>query len=290
MNINSQLVGISWMIVHCFLISVISVLVKHTSEEFHILQVVFFHNAFAFIFLLPWVLKKGLLESIATKKINLHLIRSILAVLSITLYFYAFTIITLTEARAIALSGPLISSLLAIIFLKETMGYHRIIALILGLIGAIIIIQPGTIGFSFASLLVVAALCMWSVIEIIIKKLGKTESMITQLFYLMGFTTIFSIPGAIIFWKTPENISQWLLLMSIGAVLIINCFAVFKAFTQADITTLMPFDFSGMIFTAIIAFFVFGEIVTIPVLCGSIIIMLSSVYMVRREAKKQRVL
>lgn len=281
----SQLTGIFWMLTHCLLISIMAAMIRDISNEFHIFQIVFFHNAFAFLLLLPWAFKQGITTTVKTHKFPFHIARAILGVTSMALYFYAFTVIPLTEARAIALTGPLVSSLFAVVLLKEKTGWHRTTALIIGFLAALYIIQPGTANFSFVSLYVVSAVCMWSTIEMIIKILARSESMTTQLFYLMGLMTLFSTPLAAYVWKTPETLFQWSWLISIGAIFLVNCFAVFNAFKHADVTTIMPYDFSGMIFTAIIAFFVFDEVISTETAIGSVIIIITSVYIAKREAK-----
>lgn len=288
MTNKSQLVGITWMLTHCLLIATMSVMVKEASKQFHTFEIVFFHNVAAFLLLLPWVYRQGIRSVIKTDKIYLHMWRAVLAATALGLYFYAFTIIPLTQARAIALTGPLVSSVFAVIFLKEKPGWHRTIALIVGFIGALVIVQPGTSSFAFVSLFVIAAVFLWSTIEMIIKVLARTESMTTQLFYLLGLMTLFSAPFAIYEWKTPETLYQWLWLISIGVIFLVNNYAVFNAFKYADVTTIVPFDFSGMIFTAIIAYIAFGEVMTMATAIGSLIIVISSVYIVKREAKKAK--
>ena len=285
-----QLLGVSFFVGHTFLISVMAAMIREFAESFHVMQVLFFYNAFAFLLLLPWVLLKGARSHIRTTKLRWHFARAVLGVISLALYFYAFTVIPLTEARAIALTGPLISSLMAIAFLKERAGLHRWIALLVGFAGALIIIRPGTADFSVVSLLVVIAVFMWSVIDIIIKKLSKSESTTTQLFWLTGLMGLFSAPAAAYVWQTPESATMWFWLVVLGAIFLVNVCCVFLALKHGDVTVLMPFDFMGMVFTAIIAYIAFQEVIEPWTLAGSIVIVISSVYVAQREAVKAKTL
>jgi len=283
---SDQMTGIIWMITHCFLISLMSVIIVHISGAFHVFQIVFFHNAVAFLLLLPFVVTGGRYKKLNTKKIKLHVLRAVLGVVSMSMYFYAFTVIPLTQARAIALTGPLVSSLFAVAFLKEKMGWHRTLALVVGFSGALVILRPGTDSFSYASLMVVAAVLMWATVDMTIKSLTKTESTTTQIFYLTGLMSLFSMPGAIWHWNEPETHAQTFWLIAIGVIFLVNVMAVFNAFKNADVTVIMPFDFSGMVFATILAYLAFGEIVDDWTIVGSVIIMASSIYVARREAAK----
>jgi drug/metabolite transporter (DMT)-like permease len=282
---NKQLVGIFWMVSHCFLISVMSAIVRATAEDIPVLEIVFFYNAFAFLLMLPFALTAGRKQELKTKKLHLHLGRALLGAISLSMYFYAFTVIPLTEARAVALTGPLVSSLVAVIFLKEIMGWHRILALVVGFSGALVILRPGVDGFSYVSLMVVACVSMWSVIDLMIKMLSRTESNINQIFYLTGGMALFSLPGAIYFWQMPAGFLQWVIMLLLGAIFLVNALAVTNAFRNGDVTVVMPFDFSGMIFTIIIAYIAFGEILDLWTGVGAAVIMISSVYILRREAR-----
>ena len=128
----------------------------------------------------------------------------------------------------------------------------------------------------------------WSVIDLIIKQISKTESAFKQLFFLTGFMSVFSIIFAISNWKNPENMLDISLLLLIGAVFFFNSLAIFQAIKKAGLTTVMPFDFSGMIFTAIISFFLFSEVIKTNTLIGSIIVFTSSLYLIYHEGKEAR--
>ena len=103
-----------------------------------------------------------------------------------------------------------------------------------------------------------------------------------------GFLSLFSLPFAIFDWKNPENLLEIFLLTFIGIIFLFNSLALFLAIKHADLTTLMPIDFSGMIFTAILSYLVFGEIIKINTLIGSIIVFVSSLYLIYQESKKAK--
>ena len=271
------------MIFHCLLISIMAAIVRLLSHKYHVFEIVFFYNFFSFLLLCCYLVLFNKKNVLKTSYLKLHFSRSFLGFISLTMYFYAFTVVPLTEARSIALTGPLVTSLFAIIFLKEQVGLHRVSALVIGFVGALIILRPGTSDFSYVYLMVLGSVGMWAIIDIIIKIMTKTESTLTQTFYLSGLMSLCSLPGAIYFWQTPVLLLEWIAFVALGFIFLINIVAVFKAYKYADISIVMPFDFSGMVFTSIIAYFLFQESLTLNTFLGSVIIVLSSLYIINRE-------
>jgi len=276
--------AILWMISHCFLISVLSAIIRYLSSDYHILQITFMHNAVALLIVIPFMFKNRV-EAFYTTKLPYHILRALLGACSLAMYFYAFTVIPLTQARGIALAGPLVSTLFAMLFLKERPGWYRNTALVTGFGGAVLIIRPATDDFSYVSMLVVGALILWAIIDVIIKGLSKTESTRTQSFYLLFFMSLFTAPLAIYYWKTPTDIQDWMLFASTGIIFLLNVNVFYRAISLADVTAILPFDFMGMVFTIIIAFLVFDEKVAFMTLMGAVIIVVSSVYVAYRERK-----
>jgi len=283
---NTQLKGISWMIIHCFVISCVVVLAKLLGQKgYGTMQVVFFHSFVAFILLLPVAIYKEGKNLVTTKYLFLHLLRGFLGVVSLFLYFYALKFIPLTDGRAVALFGPVITFIFAVIFFKEKINLKVALALLLSLAGGYIIINPGGVSLHAMSLLILIAMIMWSVIDLIIKKLSYKESTIKQMLYLTGLLSLFSVGFAVLDWKSPDNSVDWFLLILIGVIFLFNSMAIFLAIKYANLTTIMPFDFSGMIFSAVLSFFVFGEIIKINTLIGSVIVFISSLYLIYFESK-----
>lgn len=277
------------MILHSLLISVIVTIAKFLGMAgFSEGQIIFMQSSVAFCLLLPFALYFEGKKVFQTRCLSLHFMRGIIGVSSLFIYIFALKSIPLTDSRAIALSGPVITFIFAIIFLREKLDGKKSIALFVSLIGGYIIINPGSVSFHSASLLVLLATILWSVLDLIIKQISKTESSIKQTLYLTGLSATFSSPFAFYNWIIPDNLLTLALMLIIGVIFLFNSFAIFKAIKNADLTTIMPFDFCGMIFTAIISYFVFNEIIKFNTLIGSIIVFLSSLYLIYHESKSAR--
>ncbi|MDB2415480.1 DMT family transporter [Rickettsiales bacterium] len=280
---NRQNIGIIWFLAHCLLFAIISVISKELLETLHVSQIIAIETTAASILMIPIIIMffKGSVKNAFSKS---HIIRAAFWVMGSSLYFYSITQIPIPKAVAISFAVPLFTTIMAVIFLNETLHKHRSAGLIVGFIGMLIIIQPGFADFEFASLFVIAASFLWSITDIIIKVLGKTHHAVTNTFYFSIFGALFSLPIAVTFWVTP-TLFQWMLLIIIAILFIINMICVSKAYENADLTIMMPFAFSQLIFIAILSYFVFGEIVSLETAIGSLVIISSTSYISYRERK-----
>lgn len=284
---SNDVKGILWMLLHCFCIALTMVIIRHLSTDLSAGQMLFFQNLFAVFAIVPWIIYKGGVRT-HTRHLKLHILRAIIGTVAMGLYFFVLTKIPLTQARAIVLAEPLFASILAIFILKEKTGKHRITAISIGIIGALIVLSPSGQEFSGYTLLVLVPVLLWACSDVIIKKLSGTEKSTTQLLYLTTLMTAFSLPMALLDWKSDLDIRLLIWMAGLGVVFAFNVVGIFMAFKNAEVSVVMPFDFSGMIFTAIMAYLFFGEVVTIETIIGSSIIVLSSIYFIHREAMHKR--
>ena len=200
-----QIASILWIIAHYFLVAVISALVRYISGRFPVIEIIFFANLTAFLIMAVFIFIMREYKKLKTTKLHLHFSRALFDIISITMYCYAFTIMPLVNVRAIALTTPIITLLLAVLFLKEKLPRHRIIALTIGFFGAVIIICPGSTSFSYVSLMVIATVILWALTSMIIKVISRTETKSIQLFYLHGLMALLSLPGALFYDHLPQS-------------------------------------------------------------------------------------
>ena len=279
--------GIIWFIVHCLCFTLISVLTKHIMVHLPLFQIVFFQTAIGAVLLLALTVFK-LKQNLHLKHGMMHASRALLWVLATVMFFYAVHHIVLAKAVAVSFSVPLFTSMMAIIWLKERLYYRRVMALIFGLIGMLVVIQPGIGGYEPETLWVVAASFLWSLTDIMIKILGRTYHPIVQTFYFAVFGALCSLPVALFYWETPTIADMgWLVVLA--AVFAVNIITVSKSYQQADLTVLMPFAFTQLVFSAGIAYLVFSEVMEMTTLIGALLIVMSTSYMTYSEHKKNKI-
>ena len=285
-DVTNKFIGIGWMLFHCLLISIIILIVKFLGlRGYHSMQIVFFHSIVAFIILLPYAILKEGKNIFKIAKPHLYILKGSLWLLSLFLYFLGVKFVPLTDGRAIALFYPVVTFIFAVIFLKEKLDKMKLTALIASIIGGYIIINPGSVSFYKESLFILLAVIIWSIIDLIIKKMSN-EPTLKQLFFLTGFLSLFSLPFAIYYWQKPSNVIEILLFIIIGIMFLLNVISMILAIKHADLTIIMPFDFAGMVFTVILSFIMFSEVIKTNTLIGSLIVFTSSVYLIYYQSKK----
>jgi drug/metabolite transporter (DMT)-like permease len=281
LNPKKQTIGVIWFILHCLFFSIISIISKILLNDLHVFEILFFQTSIGTLLLLPRLLSKHRagLKSISYK---MHIGRSFLWAMASALFFYSVTIIPVPKATAISFAVPLFTTIMAVMFLKESLPMHRVLSLIAGFVGMLIIIQPGFSTFESATLLVVAAAFCWSITDIMIKVLCNDHHAVVNTFFFALFSSLCTLPLAVYFWKMPslENMA-WLLMLA--GVFVVNIISVTKSYENADLTIIMPFTFSQLIFVAVLSYIAFGQVMSFSTLVGSVVIIGSTSYIAYRE-------
>lgn len=258
------------------------------SGGIHIFQIIFLQTFISTIIILPFVLIRHRL-AIKSPSYKLQISRALFWACATILFFYAAKVIPVGRAVAITFTVPLFTSVLAVIFLKEKMHFRRITALIIGFIGMLIIINPtaGTGGSFSASILVILAAFMWSTTDIMIKIAGQRHSASVNTFYFSLFSAICTLPLAIFEWRFPGSY-QFLWLILLAVLFAINMVSITLSYEHADLVDIMPFVFSELVFTVIIAYFMLGEMIAAHTAIGSAVIVFSTSYITYREKRARK--
>ena len=279
--------GMGFMLLSALCVSVMGGMVRHVSSDVHVFVIAFFRTLFGLLVFTPLVMKTGLLY-FKTKKIGLHALRGFLNSGALLLMFFAFSASPLAKVMALRFTGPLFGALLAVIILHEVIRARRISALIIGFFGALIILRPGIIELDPGGVAVLAAAFIWASVTIVVKLLTQTESNATITIYAAIFTIPVTLAVALPFWQTPTW-EQFAWLFGLGAIGSISHWSRAQAARDADLTAIMPMDFSVLIWAALIGYFVFGEIPDIWVWVGAFMIFAATSYIACRERKTKTV-
>ena len=208
-----------------------------------------------------------------------------------SLFFISIRYVPLVEMQTISFSSVFFISILSVFFLGEKIGYRRIIAVIFGLIGVVIILNPGSAIFSNYSFLPLIASFFLSIAVIFLKKILLTNNNILSVWVFTALCTVISLFFYNDSWIWPENIDLIFMVAS-GILGFVAQICLTKSFQMADASLLAPLDFSSVIWSFIIGYIFFQEFISLNVLFGGMIIMMSVSYIFYRERvlKKQIVL
>lgn len=297
-NFSPQWQGVIWKLFACLFFASINGIVRYisggTGQEISPLPsavITFWQNFFGCLIILPWTLKDGL-NSLKTNYPQLQAIRIFAAVFGIVLWYMSLSHMTIAEAVALGFTGPIFSVIGAKLYLNERLGKIRILGIILGFIGAFIILRPDkTLWGSQATYQWYVLLPLLSAIVIAISKLASRKlgahgenpkaMTLTLLFFMSPCALIPALFEWI--WPTP---SQFLWLFLLGFFSMAAHYSTAKAYQLAEVVFLTPFGFARLLFSALIGFIAFAEIPTSHALwVGSLIIIISSILLSYEEKK-----
>ncbi|WP_169546241.1 DMT family transporter [Sneathiella aquimaris] len=272
------------MIIGCVFLSILGGLIKSLSTSgMPVFEIVFLRNMAGLIALAPWFLKYGV-SGLKTGRPGLFLVRGIFGFVSMVAWFYAVTVIPLAEAVALNFTAPIFGTLLAIVVLQEVVRFRRWMAILVGFVGAMIILRPGVIDMSTGAYAALLAAATMACSVTCVKMLSGTESTPS----IVAWTQIIILPmsfiPAMLVWVTPSW-DQLMLVAGMGLSATLGHLFFTRSFAVADATYVLPFDFFRLVFSAIIGALFFAQDPSIYVWVGASIIFASSVYIAMREAR-----
>lgn len=272
---NKKMQGIFYMIVACFLASILVAMVRFLSGKFHSSFIVLMRNLFSVIFFLPLFIQdyKKILH---TKKISYHFLRGFNGTLTMSCWFYTISVLPLQEAVSLNFLTPILTILAGQLFLQEKVNKYTYFACLLSFIGVLIILRPGFRNISSIYLVPLASVLLWVVSNLIVKIMTKTEKPTTIVAYMSIFMLIFSLPlGFMHLQKISLLNLLWFAIL--GLISNLSHIYVAKAYSVSDLATVSPLDFTRLIFISIIAYFAFHEKPDFYVFVGSAIILVAMI-------------
>ena len=280
---NKNLLGILLMTLGMFSLSVNDIIYKNLTMNFPVWEAVFFRAFSGSIISLYFVYHTGI-DSIKTNKPVRHFIRAFSAVGCVVLYVFGIKYLLLSENIAIAHSAPIIAALLAVPILGEKIGFHRILAIIIGFIGVLVIVKPGTDLFQLKSLLPIGSAIFMASVYLSTRSLMNTESSTSIVFYYsfaLLFTSLIFFPSDFVI---PDTFNL-ILALSLGVMGSVGHYFMSQAARHADVAVTSPFEYTSFIFVGIMGYLFFYEIPSKSVVIGAFLIIISGVYVAYRERK-----
>lgn len=207
-----------------------------------------------------------------------NFIKATVDFLSLPLWAMAIANIHISQAVSLSYLTPLFMAILAYFILKDKMGLNGWLAMLAGFIGAYIVLLPDTNGFNFYSIYVLGTCILWALGGILTKRLSAHQHPALIVLYTNIFIFLFSLP-----WANFRAISleEFMLLFSLSFLACTSHLALAYAFSKTRITTLLPLDYTRLIFAAIFAFVFFGEVIKVNTIIGAIIIIAAATYIMR---------
>jgi len=215
---------------------------------------------------------------------GLQLARSILLMCATGFFFWGISLIALSDAAALMALNPVLITLGAAVFLGEKLGVRRIAGIFAALIGAAIIVQPGSDVFTPAALLPLCAAVTYSGYALLTRRVGNREDPWTSLFYtgLVGTVLLtIAVPFA---WQNPDGMALMLMLLAAGFGTLGQLLLI-RSLSLGEASMLAPYAYCGLIFAASFGLVFFGEWPDASTLVGALVIALAGIYVWHRETQ-----
>ncbi|EDQ31682.2 Permease of the drug/metabolite transporter (DMT) superfamily [Hoeflea phototrophica DFL-43] len=218
----------------------------------------------------------------------LQVLRGLLLPATTLFNFMALRELQLAQTISIFLSVPMLVTAMAGPLLGEWAGPRRWAAIMVGFIGVLIVVRPGTDVFSLAIIWSILAATTYSLYSIVTRKLAMQESQPSLVFYSSIFATVLLAPPALIYGQVPGSTFDWLLLASLGAFGLGGHALLVKASRLASASKLAPFVYSQLLWMTGLGFIVFGDVPDGWTMVGASIICISGIYIMNRERQIAR--
>ena len=210
-----------------------------------------------------------------TRHIGSQFIVSVMMLTSTLLFFSAAKYVGVAEAIAVSFIAPLAVVFLAWPLLGERITPIRLGAVVLGFVGVLVVIRPGTSVFQWASLLLLGSALCYAVYQIYIRRLAGIDHPATSIFYSVLLGSVLMTLWVPFVWKTPENWQHWGLFLSTGALGALGHYCVARAMTYASANFIAPFNYTQMIGSVIVGYLIFGEVPDAYVWLGTALIVVA---------------
>jgi len=256
---------------------------KYLSADLPVLQITWARYFFTVVFTLPVMFFFYNKQLVWSDKPKLQILRGLILLCANICFFYAISIIPLAKALTLAFVAPLIVTAFSPMLLGEKVGIRRWTAVIIGFIGSLVVIRPGFLEINLASLAALGTGVMYGFYLIITRKLSTSDNPLLTLL-LTGLVGLVAVTGVMPFiWISPD-LSQWSMMAGIGVFACIGHLFLILSLKYADASKLAPLGYTEIIPNVIIGYYFFGNFPDNWTFLGLAIIVISGIYISRREA------
>ncbi|WP_309663705.1 DMT family transporter [Tabrizicola sp.] len=303
---NQALTGILFAAGGTIIFSVNDVAIKFLSGGYALHQVMLIRAFVAMAFILCFIGFSGTgFRQLVTARPRTHLLRVAIVMVSNVTFFIGLAAMPLADAVAVAFVSPIAVTVLSVVFLHETVGPRRWMAVILGMVGVIIMLRPGAGVIQPAAVLVLISAILYAAGNLLARQMGATESAMTLGFYVQaGFILVSAAMGlwagdghlatddqlwAFLFrpWIWPP-MADWPIFLATGLAVGIGGMMVTQAYRTAEAGLVAPFEYVGMPAAIIWGALVFGTFPDLTAWVGIALICGSGLYTLWRETARRK--
>jgi drug/metabolite transporter (DMT)-like permease len=274
--------GALWMVGALVSFSVMAVSVRELLQSvgnFEILAIRSFMSLLFLLFLLP---RHGL-AALRTRHFGLHVLRNVFHFGGQYAWVYAISLLPLATVFAIEFTMPVWAAVLAMIFLGERLNPGRVVMLVLGVAGVLVMLRPGMAVIQPAALVMLLGAFAYASTMIATKRLAGHDSAFAILFYMAVIQLPLGLIPALPQWVWP-GLRDLPWVVALGVVGLSAHYCMTRAFRIADAMVVVPIDFLRLPLIAVVGALAYGEPLDLAIMVGAAVIFAGTFYSIRRES------
>ena len=285
-RLSDNLKGIVFLMLASFVFSLMALLIKLLGQQLHITQILLVRQIGMVAMVSPAILRR-FPGSLRSERPGLQLLRVACALVAMLCGFSAVIHMPLADATAIFFAKSFFVTIFAMIFLAEIVGVYRWSAVLIGFVGVLIMLQPGTDNFSVYGLLSLAGAAGAAGVMILLRLLSRYDSPETIMTYgALGVGVVMVLPG-IYFWQQP-SVLHWGLLVAVAVVSYFAQKCNIFAYKHGEASLLASLDYVRLLWATLFGFLVFDQFPGLPTWTGASIVIAAAIFTIYRETRRHR--
>lgn len=275
--------GPLWLVASMAAMAGMSGLVRVATGGLHPFVVVFFSVGLAAAGM-ALILRGRRLPVLPAARRARYTVRSCLETVGIGAWYYAVAHIPLAQATALFFTLPLFVVIFAALFLRESVGWRRWAAVALGFTATLVILRPGVVPLELGALAAVLSAVVSAGSNVMVRPLGRYDPPVAIMGWNLILVTPLALAAAAGSWSTPDP-AQLAWLLGIAALFATTQFCMTRAYATTEASQLAPFQFTHLVFAALVGLVAFGEVPDVWTCLGGALIAGSAIYVALREAR-----
>jgi drug/metabolite transporter (DMT)-like permease len=281
---NQTRLGIGLMCLGVLMFALNDVMGKWLMSTYTVGQVLLLRSAAALLILAPFALREGVGAILRAPRTGLQVLRVVCGTLETACFYWAVTTLPLVSVMTYYLAAPLYVAAVAPFLLKERLTRDRWLAVILGFMGVIVVLQPSAETLTLPAIIAIVGSALYAGLMLTTRQLRGTSATSLIVWQTVG-ALLFGAALAPIGWVQP-TLPDFAMLSLLGVVAMAAHMLVAQSLRIAEAAVVAPFQYTLIVWAAVFGWLFFGEWPTLPMVFGAVVIVASGLYLLWREGRQ----
>ncbi|WP_322994811.1 DMT family transporter [Castellaniella sp.] len=284
---QNPVIGIAFILTGVLALTLSDAFAKWLTAAYPPIQILFLRALIALPIIMGVVTALAGQQALRSRYLPIHLLRGAINIAAAACFYTGLMYLPLAENTAVAFAAPLFVTVLSVFILKETVDRHRWAAVLIGFLGVLLIVRPGADSFQPAALFPLMTALLYGAMMMTARAIGPAEGMLTTTLYIVVGQLVFSVLLIPWFWE-PIQWAHLPFFLAIALCSTLGLGLITQAFRVAPASVVAPFDYSGLLWAAVLGWLFWDEIPDLLAYLGVLLIAGSGVYIALREARASR--